>query len=52
LSHHIEKLNPNYFWLGGGEVDLKLAVDTKQFIKSMNPIIADITVDKEDPIDL
>eukprot|EP00250_Pteridium_aquilinum_P008822 c18235_g1_i2 orf=127-849(+) len=41
LSDAILKLQPPFFWLGGGEVDLKLGLSTEDFIKMFNPFIAD-----------
>ena len=45
LSDRISKLQPPYFYLGGGEVDLKLGIDVSEFINILNPYIADITID-------
>ncbi len=45
LSHKIAELKPNYFFCGGGEVDLKLKVDTKEFSSVFKPYIVDITMD-------
>lgn len=39
LDEAIAKLNPDFFWLGGGEVDLKLGVRTSQFINLVKPFI-------------
>ncbi|KAJ6804449.1 uncharacterized protein M6B38_183295 [Iris pallida] len=39
LDEAIVKLNPDYFWLGGGEVDLKLGIRTPEFIKSVKPFV-------------
>lgn len=39
LDEAIVKLNPNYFWLGGGEVDLKLGIRTSDFINFVKPFI-------------
>ncbi|XP_009788260.1 uncharacterized protein [Nicotiana sylvestris] len=39
LDEAITKLNPDYFWLGGGEIDLKLGMRTSEFIKSVKPFI-------------
>ncbi|KAH6828194.1 YbaK/aminoacyl-tRNA synthetase-associated domain-containing protein [Perilla frutescens var. hirtella] len=39
LDEAIAKLNPDFFWLGGGEVDLKLGIRTSEFIKYVNPFI-------------
>ncbi|KAL2634663.1 hypothetical protein R1flu_006142 [Riccia fluitans] len=41
LSDAIVRLQPEYFWLGGGEVDLKLGIRTQDFIRILNPFIAD-----------
>ncbi|CDP09939.1 unnamed protein product [Coffea canephora] len=39
LDEAIVKLNPDFFWLGGGEVDLKLGARTTEFIKFVKPFI-------------
>ncbi|KAH7659462.1 YbaK/aminoacyl-tRNA synthetase-associated domain-containing protein [Dioscorea alata] len=39
LDEAITKLEPNFFWLGGGEVDLKLGIRTPQFITAIKPFI-------------
>ncbi|XP_050226370.1 uncharacterized protein LOC126676250 [Mercurialis annua] len=39
LDEAIAKLNPDFFWLGGGEVDLKLGIRTSEFIKIAKPLI-------------
>ena len=31
-----------FFWMGGGHVDLKLGMAVSDFIKALNPIVADI----------
>ena len=31
------------FWLGGGAVNLKLEVQTREFVAAMAPIVADVT---------
>ena len=41
LSHRIAALPA--FWMGGGEVDLKLAVSTREFVAAYSPIVADVT---------
>ncbi|CAM6121653.1 unnamed protein product [Calypogeia fissa] len=41
LSDAIVKLNPAFFWLGGGEVDLKLGIRTEEFVKMINPFVVD-----------
>ncbi|KAL1549012.1 hypothetical protein AAHA92_17169 [Salvia divinorum] len=39
LDEAIVKLNPDFFWLGGGEVDLKLGIRTTEFINYSKPFI-------------
>lgn len=39
LDEAIAKLSPDYFWLGGGEVDLKLGIRTSEFINFVRPFI-------------
>ncbi|KAM7525588.1 hypothetical protein LguiA_015490 [Lonicera macranthoides] len=39
LDEAIAKLNPDYFWLGGGEIDLKLGIKTSEFVNFLNPFI-------------
>ncbi|XP_047946404.1 uncharacterized protein LOC125192794 [Salvia hispanica] len=39
LDEAIVKLNPDFFWLGGGEVDLKLGIKTLEFINHTKPFI-------------
>ncbi|GLT78390.1 hypothetical protein SLA2020_499270 [Shorea laevis] len=39
LDEAIVKLNPDFFWLGGGEVDLKLGIKTYEFINFVKPFI-------------
>ncbi|CAN1333454.1 hypothetical protein LINPERPRIM_LOCUS36049 [Linum perenne] len=34
LDEAIAKLDPDFFWLGGGEVDLKLGIRTSEFVSS------------------
>ncbi|KAL3693182.1 hypothetical protein R1sor_006833 [Riccia sorocarpa] len=41
LSDAIVRLQPEFFWLGGGEVDLKLGIRTQDFIRILDPFIAD-----------
>lgn len=43
LSDAIVQLSPRFFWLGGGEVDLKLGTKTDEFIKIVKPFITDCT---------
>ncbi|KAK9277434.1 hypothetical protein L1049_006977 [Liquidambar formosana] len=39
LDEAIAKLNPDFFWLGGGEIDLKLGIRTSEFINFVKPFI-------------
>ncbi|KAL0312869.1 UNVERIFIED_CONTAM: hypothetical protein Sradi_5686200 [Sesamum radiatum] len=39
LDEAITKLNPDFFWLGGGEIDLKLGIRTSEFINYVKPFI-------------
>ncbi|KAB2622443.1 hypothetical protein D8674_024625 [Pyrus ussuriensis x Pyrus communis] len=39
LDEAIEKPNPDFFWLGGSEVDLKLGIRTSEFINFAKPFI-------------
>ena len=39
VDEAIVKLHPDFFWLGGGEVDLKLGIRTSEFIDFVKPFI-------------
>jgi len=39
LDEAIVKLTPDFFWLGGGEVDLKLGIRASELIRFINPFI-------------
>ncbi|KAJ3680522.1 hypothetical protein LUZ60_016800 [Juncus effusus] len=39
IDEAITKLEEDYFWLGGGEVDLKLGLKTSQFINAFKPFV-------------
>ena len=43
LSKRIASLNPPFFWLGGGEVDVKFGIDTRKFLTIFKPFIFDIS---------
>jgi hypothetical protein len=47
LSHKIAELQPDFFWLGGGEVDLKLGFRAADFIQAYKPFVIDCTADPE-----
>lgn len=38
-------LELDHFWMGGGEYDVKLAVDVNEFRKIYKPLVADIVYD-------
>jgi prolyl-tRNA editing enzyme YbaK/EbsC (Cys-tRNA(Pro) deacylase) len=42
LSKNILSLTPQYIWLGGGEVDLKLGISIEELISVTSPLVADI----------
>lgn len=35
------------FWLGGGRPDIKMRVNTKEFMAAFSPLVCDITRDDE-----
>ncbi|KVH91947.1 uncharacterized protein LOC112529580 [Cynara cardunculus var. scolymus] len=39
LDEAIVKLRPDFFWLGGGDIDLKLGINTSEFINFAKPFI-------------
>ncbi|WCJ25947.1 YbaK/aminoacyl-tRNA synthetase-associated domain [Euphorbia peplus] len=39
LDEAIARLSPDFFWLGGGDVDLKLGIRTSEFINFVKPFI-------------
>lgn len=41
LSEAIVRLRPPFFWLGGGDIDLKLGLNVQEFVKVFNPFITD-----------
>ena len=44
LASAVTALEPPLFWMGGGEVDLKLGLDTAQFVRAYAPVVMDVTV--------
>lgn len=44
LDEAIAKLVPDFFWLGGGEVDLKLGIRTPEFISSIKPFVVNCSM--------
>jgi len=45
VSHKIASLDPEFFWLGGGEVDLKLGFNWSDFNAVYQPFVVDCTYD-------
>ena len=45
LSHSIARLQPGLFWVGAGDVDLKLGVRTADFVRAYAPAVVDVTED-------
>ena len=43
LSSAVAALSPPAFWMWGGEVDLKLGVDTAQFVAAYDALVLDVT---------
>jgi len=39
IDEAITKLDEDFFWLGGGEVDLKLGMRTSQFLSAFSPFV-------------
>ncbi|KAG5505744.1 hypothetical protein JKF63_05080 [Porcisia hertigi] len=44
LSTGVTQLAPPFFYVGGGHLDCKCRLDTEEFIRVTNPIVAPITV--------
>ena len=42
LADDITKLPHDYCWIGGGEIDVKLGFNVKEFIEKMKPMVCDI----------
>lgn len=43
LSHKIASLQPGFFFIGAGEVDLKLCLRVDEFIENYKPYVVDCT---------
>lgn len=43
LSNRIAELEPRFFWMGGGEVDLKLGMSVDDFVRCYSPLVTDCT---------
>jgi hypothetical protein len=44
LSHHIAALQPDFFWLGGGEADLKLGFSCREFVQVRQRLMCGLCV--------
>lgn len=51
MSDRIPQLNPDYFWLGAGEVDLKVGMSAHQFVNAYKPCVIDCTYNDEVPVE-
>lgn len=47
ISHRITQLQPDFFWLGAGEVDLKVGLSAAEFVRAYNAIVIDCTYDDD-----
>lgn len=43
LSHEIDQLHPDFFWMGGGEQFLKLGMSVQDFKSAYKPYVVDCT---------
>jgi len=43
MSHQIAKLQPDFFFLGAGEVDLKVGFSAAEFVEKYKPMVLDCT---------
>ncbi|KAK3267384.1 hypothetical protein CYMTET_24054 [Cymbomonas tetramitiformis] len=43
LSQHIAEISPDFFWLGGGDTDLKLGMRAPEFVSAFKPFVCDCT---------
>lgn len=46
MSHRIHELDPQFFWLGAGEVDLKVGMPVSQFLEAYKPLVIDCSYDE------
>ena len=47
LSDRIAALKPDFFWLGAGEVDLKIGMSAAEFVAAYEPFVLDCTYPDE-----
>ena len=45
------QLSPPFIWMGGGEVDVKLGIPVKDFIRATGSLVADISQPRNDAED-
>ena len=43
ISHHITNLRPDFFWMGAGEVDLKVGLPCTAFVQEFGIHVTDCT---------
>lgn len=43
LSHKVDQLQPDFFWMGGGEQLLKLGMSLQDFKNAYKPYVVDCT---------
>ncbi len=43
LSDEIANLQPDFFWMGGGEELLKLGISVQEFVNAYKPFVVDCT---------
>ena len=44
LTKQVTELRPAYFWMGGGEVELKLGMSVPEFLTVTKAHVADISL--------
>jgi hypothetical protein len=47
LHCRIAKLEPDFFFIGAGEVDLKVGLRAAEFVEKYRPMVLDCTYDDE-----
>lgn len=47
LSHRIMQLSPDFFWIGAGEVDLKVGMSATEFVKAYGAFVIDCTYEED-----
>jgi prolyl-tRNA editing enzyme YbaK/EbsC (Cys-tRNA(Pro) deacylase) len=43
MSHKITQLQPDFFFLGAGEVELEVGFSAPEFVDRYNPMVVDCT---------